>query len=1176
MPAGTFLVKPENTDIANPDENAGPAGLRRNPFIGGGGDIGGQGDSLFQRLELERMFDPPRDGMQPIAEAQEEESVRVPEATFDEAAKGSPQHQDIDVPLRRTSHSYVPARPSRLSNSMTPQSANNSMSSSASSGDASAGLIRETSVRYESSPKDHVADGQEYDSQTDSEDEHSYQASSVRRTKMRRFSGQEGSMRDVEFTFSPSPIRKRPSAQTLVTHTSHSSSGSLSPASGQKGKAKPPFRLFQRRVDTEGYDTVQTKAFIEQITVGGTPLKDLVNRAGGVGMGSPSPLGHSVRSHKARVDSGVSSVNTSRRRHLQLAKQWSTSSGSGEGTSGSFVSDGEERSEVEERSSKRIRLSKSLILDEHVYQQSPEYIQERSDEQYDYSASGSEDARDQRSLTALSASQSRTRAHDGSFQHSVEPSSASEAQEDAVVEKQGQRRSWNEKGQEVMERIRQVGTSDQSESLNSWSRSSTVEVAENEQARQGEGQSDGSSFCYALTPAIGATPVAVPVPQPTRSTSNQQYGTVTSSNSGGTASSTSTITSRYLSAGINMLEKIKERKVSDSSGTGACTDVDVREIRSSTSRSRLVGEHNALTTRGLGSQSTTSLPGTASSQSTIRGPNPASDLATRPRDLNGTAKSGSSTLSRSSLVASLGKGTAPAVLRTIIESPSASIAYPEADQTEAPEHVSRLVRSQQEDMNRYISSTSTANTATTAVSTSFVKHRGPPPPTPHGRAQGVRTIGLNDIPQIPRQVGNMVYDPERGWMRASKAVRDGGVSSPVGGEEGKSSSAESVDIFADMESLREDERTHQLESSPGVDIERRQKTLSPVLEVSVAPTSQEEGPADVEQENAWEAPPIHEATSTNRPDLPLASAEEHRDVVSSMSTLSLREPRNTPVDQELPPSPANISLSHTPPKPPVRPELREHVSAPTPMQTDPLTPAVRSILKTGANEMSARKTQVLATPLSAMKIIVSDDSARRSVSFSDGRTYGKILEASAKQANVATRKQRKWDALAPEDDIFNSQEASMGTEQGPMQPSVRSKRIQNMLVDLSHNGKRKRNLAGLPLTMLEASDTPSKVSQAGSRKLSLLSNPSPSVTNDGASEMSFTPARQTRRSKADATFLTECSFGVAHDRLVEVITEVQPYEAHWELLSKIDLSKRGVDSVARLKEFCPDLDEVNL
>lgn len=115
--------------------------------------------------------------------------------------------------------------------------------------------------------------------------------------------------------------------------------------------------------------------------------------------------------------------------------------------------------------------------------------------------------------------------------------------------------------------------------------------------------------------------------------------------------------------------------------------------------------------------------------------------------------------------------------------------------------------------------------------------------------------------------------------------------------------------------------------------------------------------------------------------------------------------------------------------------------------------------------------------------------------------------------------------------------------------------------------------------VLPDTETPSKTSISGhSRKLSLLSEPSPdSGSRDATSEMSFaTRVRGARRNKADATFLTECSFGVAHDKLVELITEVQPFEPHWDQLTKIDLSKRGVDSVARLKEFCPDLDEANL
>lgn len=64
--------------------------------------------------------------------------------------------------------------------------------------------------------------------------------------------------------------------------------------------------------------------------------------------------------------------------------------------------------------------------------------------------------------------------------------------------------------------------------------------------------------------------------------------------------------------------------------------------------------------------------------------------------------------------------------------------------------------------------------------------------------------------------------------------------------------------------------------------------------------------------------------------------------------------------------------------------------------------------------------------------------------------------------------------------------------------------------------------------------------------------------------------------KANATFLTECSFGLSHDRLVQVITDIQPFEPHWEELHTIDLSRKSLDGVARLKEFLPKLDSLIL
>lgn len=103
-------------------------------------------------------------------------------------------------------------------------------------------------------------------------------------------------------------------------------------------------------------------------------------------------------------------------------------------------------------------------------------------------------------------------------------------------------------------------------------------------------------------------------------------------------------------------------------------------------------------------------------------------------------------------------------------------------------------------------------------------------------------------------------------------------------------------------------------------------------------------------------------------------------------------------------------------------------------------------------------------------------------------------------------------------------------------------------------------------------------------ELQLVGNRRPSsqmavVDSSGTSRRVFSSSRSNNLSEQDrrnATFLTECSFGVAHDKLVQVITDVQPFEPHWEGLSSIDLSKKSLDSVARLKEFLPKLDSLTL
>jgi Leucine-rich repeat (LRR) protein len=86
---------------------------------------------------------------------------------------------------------------------------------------------------------------------------------------------------------------------------------------------------------------------------------------------------------------------------------------------------------------------------------------------------------------------------------------------------------------------------------------------------------------------------------------------------------------------------------------------------------------------------------------------------------------------------------------------------------------------------------------------------------------------------------------------------------------------------------------------------------------------------------------------------------------------------------------------------------------------------------------------------------------------------------------------------------------------------------------------------------------------------------STSIANTVASGNS-TLAWHRKPLNANATILTECSFGVSHDRLLQILTDAAPYEPDWKDLKRIDLHGRDVESAVRMKEFLPRLDEANL
>ncbi|KAJ7164715.1 hypothetical protein C8R43DRAFT_1232838 [Mycena crocata] len=213
--------------------------------------------------------------------------------------------------------------------------------------------------------------------------------------------------------------------------------------------------------------------------------------------------------------------------------------------------------------------------------------------------------------------------------------------------------------------------------------------------------------------------------------------------------------------------------------------------------------------------------------------------------------------------------------------------------------------------------------------------------------------------------------------------------------------------------------------------------------------------------------------------------------------------------------------------------------APPPIVVTTFSTPPPSAVKTPSSAMKGY-TPSHKTPTSAMKSAVATPSSalkdpsrryrtprrthRRSVSFSDGKRDGPIRG-------------------------LNSAE-----------PSARSKRITEMLA-------RKPD-----------SDSPTKGSGRASGSGSSLVSAATSASASGSTSRRVFSRSQTQRSMGvnNGTFLTECSFGVAHDRLVEVLTDVEPFEPHWDSLSTVDLSNKRLESAARLKEFLPALDALNL
>lgn len=186
-----------------------------------------------------------------------------------------------------------------------------------------------------------------------------------------------------------------------------------------------------------------------------------------------------------------------------------------------------------------------------------------------------------------------------------------------------------------------------------------------------------------------------------------------------------------------------------------------------------------------------------------------------------------------------------------------------------------------EDLNRFVSSSTTATTVTMTTLTSgsggsFVKHPGPPVlPSPNTHTHIVR-IGPNDVPELPERVGPMIYDRQlMRWVKersGSRRVQSGqltGNSTPTdrrtpgaGDTEG-----ESEDPFRDIESLREENSSR-----------RQSLPATSVVQAPVPELSERDSPPTEERAGDVDGHIVEESLigGTSHSDMEVIDDEEHQ------------------------------------------------------------------------------------------------------------------------------------------------------------------------------------------------------------------------------------------------------------------------------------------------------------
>lgn len=439
----------------------------------------------------------------------------------------------------------------------------------------------------------------------------------------------------------------------------------------------------------------------------------------------------------------------------------------------------------------------------------------------------------------------------------------------------------------------------------------------------------------------------------------------------------------------------------------------------------------------------------------------------------------------------------------------------------------------------------TASIQSVASAASFVKHAGP--------VQMTR-IGPEDVPSLPEMVGGMRFDRQlMRWVKAGPAraagkVQDLSLAGP---------SEETDDPFRSFESLesgRIEEPgnvSHPVELDGGQpvvenaseDQEFRTDKLAAAVTAMSLPDDDTDDSFDFDYNSGDGVVEVMTGIDSHDADTDTETTDSDNDGLQPAGDNAEITLEKDHVIEDNRVVPAREPMVTIPSHPITFPES---YNTPSPAHRTGLVPP-RSVLKNGNSSLKTPGS-VARTPHNLFT-----SAHRRSVSFSDGRKDGKIkgLERAGVETNLPEPN--------PVFPVITSENTT------PFVPSARGNRITAHLEDLADPSFEEQ--------------TPSKASTSSRPPSGTIQASVPKIRSNTTSRKPFsrsTKEKELSLAQGNQTFLTECSFGITQDKLVHIITDVHPYVPHWETLDHINLSKKSIESVARLKEFLPNLNSLNL